>query len=245
MKSLKIFTAAALISVLSFGTAFAEGGVKGTVSYTGRSSKAKKVKMNADPKCVAQYGKKGFKYRSQKVSKEGGLLNAFVYVSKGLEGKKFKVPEESKIVLNQKGCWYHPHVLGLQVGQTLEILNSDPTMHNVNASPEFNAAMPPAVKMLKKTFKKEKVMFKIKCNVHPWMTAYAGILSHPYFAVTDKDGAYEIADLPPGKYTLTSWHEKRGTKETEIEVKKKGATADFEYIKKKKKKKKKTAKKDK
>ena len=197
----------------------------------------KKIKMNADAKCDAQY-KTGFKYKPISADKTGGLRDAFIHVSKGLEAKTFKPPKESKAVLDQKGCWYHPRVSGIMVGQTLKILNSDPTMHNVNAMPNFNAAMPATVKKLEKKFKKGKVMFKIKCNVHPWMRAYVGILDHPYYAVSGKDGSYEIADLPPGKYTLTVWHEKMKKSTKDITVTADGAKADFKLAKKKKKKKK-------
>ncbi|MBI4249448.1 MAG: carboxypeptidase regulatory-like domain-containing protein [Elusimicrobia bacterium] len=202
--------------------------VKGTAVFAGKESKAETVKMNADPKCLAQY-KDGFKYKPVVVGQKGELSNVFVYVKSGLQGQTFDAPKEPAVVLDQKGCWYHPRVMGIMVGQKLEIRNSDPTMHNVNASPEFNAAMPATVKMMEKTFKSPKVMFKIKCNVHPWMTAYVGVLGSPYFAVTGDNGQYEIKNLPAGKYTLEFWHEKLGTSTQEVTVTDAGATANVKF----------------
>lgn len=221
--------------------ASAEGGVKGKVSFEGKAPKGEAVKMNADPKCLAQH-KEAFLFAPIVVGAKGELANVFVYVRKGVEGKKFEVPKEPKQILDQKGCWYYPHVSGLMAGQKLEILNSDPTMHNVNAQPEFNAAMPAGIKPMEKVFKKptvntddpKKAMFKIKCNVHPWMTTYVGVTEHPYYAVTDKGGSFEIKGLPPGKYTLAAWHEKLGLLTRDLEVKAEGATADFKFAAKEK-----------
>jgi len=207
--------------------------VSGKVAYTGRSSKRRKVKMNADAKCLSQHPK-GFHYRSTVVGKNGGLANAFVYVKEGLGNRSYTPPAGSKQILKQHGCWYHPRISGIMVGQDLEILNNDPTMHNVNASPHFNAAMPPSVKQITKSFNKSKVMFRIKCNVHPWMTAYVGILKHPFYAVTDKNGNYTIENLPKGQYTLEVWHEKRGRLTQKVTVTASGAKTDFKFIKKKK-----------
>jgi len=218
----------ALAVALGAAPARAEGGVKGKVVFEGKASKGEAVKMNADPKCLEQH-KAGFLFEPIVVGPKGELANAFIYVKQGLEGRKFDAPRESKAILDQRGCWYHPRVSGIMVGQKLEILNSDPTMHNVNAQPEFNAAMPAAVKKLEKAFKKPKVMFKIKCNVHPWMTTYVGVLEHPFYAVSGKDGSFEIKNLPPGKYTLEVWHEKLGSQTREVTVPASGATADFKF----------------
>lgn len=215
------------VLVLAAGVAAAEGGVKGKVSFGGPVPKGDAVKMSADAKCADQH-KGGFTFSPVNGS-GGGLADVFVYVKTGLQGKTFTPPPEPKVILDQQGCWYHPHVLGIMVGQKLEIRNSDPTMHNVNAQPEFNAAMPPAVKKMEKTFKKTKVMFRIKCNVHPWMTAYAGIVENPYYAVSGPDGTFEIKGLPPGKYTLEAWHEKLGAKTMDVTVAASGATANIKF----------------
>jgi len=197
------------------------GGISGKISFTGtlskKNKKGRKIKMGADAKCDAQHPG-GFRYKPIAVGEGGGLADVFVYVAGGLEGKSFPVPAEAKAILDQRGCWYTPRVSGIMVGQTLTILNSDPTMHNVNASPEFNAAMPAVVKKLEKKFKKPKVMFKLKCNVHPWMSAYVGVLEHPYYAVSGEDGMFEIKNLPPGGYTVSVWHEKLGVAEAAVTV---------------------------
>ncbi|MGA2175728.1 MAG: carboxypeptidase regulatory-like domain-containing protein [Verrucomicrobiota bacterium] len=174
------------------------------------------------------------------VGKDGGLANVFVYISKGLEGKKFTAPTEA-VEVDQQGCNYQPYVSGAMVGQPLRIKNSDPIMHNIHALPkaegntEFNFAQPNQgdVNDTKWTssIKSPEVMVKVKCDVHPWMFAYVGVVDHPYFAVTDKDGNFKIANVPAGKYTLTAYHLKaHGAKpgETqEITVADGAVTANF------------------
>ncbi len=226
MRSLSLFVLAAVLGVAAHAD-----GVTGKVTFDGKAPKGMPIKMNADPKCLEQH-KAGFDFAPVQVGGNGGLANVFVYVKKGVEGKSFTAPADAKVILDQKGCWYYPHVSGIMVGQTLEIVNDDPVMHNVNAQPEFNAAMPPTVKKMDKTFKKEKVMFKLKCNVHPWMTSYVGILPHPYYAVTDKDGSFDIKGLPAGKYTIEAWHETLGSMTQEITVGATGGKADFKFASK-------------
>jgi hypothetical protein len=149
------------------------------------------------------------------VGKDNGLANVFVYISKGLEGKKFP-PTTDAVELDQIGCNYNPYVFGVMVGQPVRIKNSDPLMHNIHAMPnasgntEFNFAEPTAgdVNDTKWTesIKVPEVMVKLKCDVHQWMFAYAGVQDHPFFAVTDADGNFKIANVPAGSYTLTAYH---------------------------------------
>lgn len=149
------------------------------------------------------------------VGKDNGLGNVFVYISKGLEGKKFPIPSAA-VEINQTGCNYDPYILGCMVGQTMRIKDSDPIMHNIHALPkvegnsEFNFAEMAQgdVNDSKWTasITKPEVLVKMKCDVHPWMFCYVGVLDHPFFAVTDKDGNFKIADVPPGSYTLTAYH---------------------------------------
>jgi len=149
------------------------------------------------------------------VGKDNGLGNVFVYVSKGLEGKKFPAPTEAKEI-NQEGCVYHPYVTGVMVGQTLKFKNSDPFMHNVHGLPavdgnsEFNFAQPSQGDVNDTkwvvSITKPEVMVKIKCEVHAWMYCYVAVQDNPFFAVTDKDGQFTIKDLPPGTYTLNAYH---------------------------------------
>lgn len=128
--------------------------------------------------------------------------------------KKSIPPPTQEVVIDQKGCMYEPHVLGVMVGQPLKILNPDGTLHNVHAMPkvnkEFNLAMPKFRKETTKKFDKAEFMFPIKCDVHPWMGAWISVMPHPYFNVTKKDGTFKIDDLPAGEYTLEAWHEKLG-----------------------------------
>ena len=174
------------------------------------------------------------------VGKEGGLANVFVYISKGLEGKKFTPPADA-VEVDQQGCNYQPYVSGVMAGHTVRIKNSDPIMHNIHALPkvdgntEFNFAQPSQgdVNDTKWTesIKNPEVLVKLKCDVHPWMFAYVGVLPHPYFAVTDKDGNFKIANVPAGKYTLTAYHLKaHGAKPgeaQEISVADSPVTANF------------------
>jgi hypothetical protein len=149
------------------------------------------------------------------VGKDNGLANVFVYISKGLEGKKFTPPTQA-VELNQQGCNYQPYVSGVMVGQPVVIKNSDPIMHNIHALPkadgntEFNFAQPSQGDVNDSkwvtSIKAPEVLVKLKCDVHPWMFAYIGVQNHPYFAVTDKDGNFKIANVPAGSYTLTAYH---------------------------------------
>jgi plastocyanin len=142
-----------------------------------------------------------------------GLENVFVYIKDGLGNYFFEVPTTA-VVLDQRGCRYVPHVLGLRVGQPLEILNSDATMHNIHAVPsvnrEFNFSQHIQGMKAVKTFTAPEVMVRFKCDVHTWMTAYVGVLNHPYFAVTANGGQFDLKDVPAGTYTVEAWHEKFG-----------------------------------
>jgi hypothetical protein len=149
------------------------------------------------------------------VGKDHGLANVFIYISKGLEGKTF-TPPTTPVELDQVGCNYEPYVFGVMVGQPVRIKNDDPFMHNIHAMPkadgnsEFNFAEPSQgdvndTKWIE-SIKKPEVLVKIKCDVHNWMFAYAGVVDNPYFAVSDADGNFKIANVPAGKYTLTAYH---------------------------------------
>jgi hypothetical protein len=174
------------------------------------------------------------------VGSDGGLANVFVYISSGAEGKQYTPPTEAA-ELNQEGCNYHPYVSAVMVGQPMHIKNSDPVMHNIHALPkvdgntEFNFAQPSQgdVNDTKwaSSIKLPEVMVKLKCDVHPWMFAYVGVRADPFFAVTDKDGNFKIANVPAGKYTLTAYHLKaHGSKAGEsqdITVADSAVTANF------------------
>ncbi len=207
------------------------GSVSGKVAFTGTAPEIKKIDTGADPTCAA-HEPDSLKAEDVLVNADGTLKNVFVYVKEGLEGKTFE-PSKDKVVLDQKGCHYAPHVFGVQTGQPLEILNSDATLHNVHGmskvSKEFNLGMPMQGMKLTRKFDKPEVMVKFKCDVHPWMSAYAGVLAHPFFAVTGDTGTFEINNLPPGDYVLEAWHEKFGTQTRKITVTDTGASADFSF----------------
>jgi hypothetical protein len=137
------------------------------------------------------------------------LANVLVYVSKGLEGKKFD-PPTAPVLLDQTNCTYTPHVIGIMTGQTLEIHNSDATLHNVMAQPTsnkgFNDGMP-GIGKLSKVFTRPEFSVTLRCFMHPWMLGYVHVLDHPFYAVTGADGSFEIKGLPAGEYEISVLHE--------------------------------------
>lgn len=194
------------------------GGVKGVINYSGPDPDTP-IAMNADPTCASLHTTP---VDTDKYRVSGGkLANVFVYVKTGLEGKNFPTPTEKK-VLDQQGCQYHPHVFGIQVGQPLSIKNSDATLHNIHGMPksnqEFNQGQPIQNMEFDHIFDKAEVMVPFKCDVHPWMNAYVGVLPHPYYAVSAEDGTFSIDKLPPGTYTLEAWHEELGTATQQVTV---------------------------
>ena len=195
------------------------GAVQGVVTLEGTAPEMTNIQMAADPNCARMHS--GEVSNEFVIAGEGGTLaNAFVYVKSGITGN-FSPPSEP-VVLDQKGCMYVPHVIGLQVGQTLEVVNSDETLHNIHATPsnnkEFNIGQPIQGLRTEKVFDNVEIMVPFKCDVHKWMNSYAGVLDHPYFAITDADGSFSIPDLPPGEYVIEAWHERLGTQEASITV---------------------------
>jgi plastocyanin len=195
------------------------GDIKGVVTLDGVAPKNEPIKMNADPVCVKENKTPQFQ-ETYLVSDDGkNLGNVFVYVKDGLGNYVFDTPTE-KAQIDQKECRYHPHVFGMRVNQPLEIVNSDPTLHNIHAMPkgnsEFNNGQPIQGMKMTHTFDKPEVMVPFKCDVHGWMNAYVGVLPHPYYAVTDKSGKFELKSLPPGTYTVEAWHEKLGTQTANV-----------------------------
>ena len=206
------------------------GTVSGVATYAGVSTDTP-IAMNADPVCAGLH--KEPVNTGKVVVKDGKLANVFVYVKTGLEGKSFPAPT-AKAEINQEGCLYHPRIQGIQTGQTLVIKNSDPTLHNIHALPtknvEFNQGQPFKGMQFEKTFTKPEVMVHFKCDVHPWMSAYMGVVDNPYFAVTKEDGTYSIPKLPPGKYTLEAWHETLGTADQDVTMTPNGTvSANFDF----------------
>jgi plastocyanin len=194
--------------------ALAASTITGTVTFEGKVPTLRPLAMDADPACAKMHPKPA--PNPMLILGSGNTMaNIMVWVSKGLQaGKAWPVPK-TPVVLDQKGCQYVPHVMGIMVGQQYRILNSDGILHNVHALPKinkgFNRAMPPTVKEAGAVFDKEEAVFQIKCDVHPWMSAYVGVFTHPFFSVTGTDGKFTISGLDPGTYTITAWHERLGT----------------------------------
>src|SRR5512140_4009809 len=188
------------------------GTIGGKVAFEGQPPQSPTIPMNADPVCASAH-KDGATSQSYMV-RDGGLDNVFVYIKDGLGNKfLFDAPTEA-VKLDQKGCDYVPHVVGLRVGQPLEIVNSDNTMHNVHGMPqtnqEFNYGQPVAGMKNAVTFTVPEVLIPFKCDVHSWMNAYIGVVNHPFFAVTAGGGKFELRNVPPGTYTIEAVHEKLG-----------------------------------
>ena len=230
----RLWLAAWLVAVSVWpGVAFAASSITGTVTFTGKAPTLKPLAMDADPACAKKH--------SAPVPGEALTLgsgntvgNIIVWVSKGLPaGKTYPAPKDP-VVIDQRGCQYLPHVMGIMVGQPYKILNSDGVLHNIHTLPKvnkaFNRAMPATSKEAETTFDKEEAIFGIKCDVHPWMNAFIGVFSHPFFAVTTADGKYTISGLDPGTYEISVWQEKLGTQTASVTVGASGSkTQDFKF----------------
>ncbi|PIQ87039.1 MAG: cytochrome c oxidase subunit II [Candidatus Omnitrophica bacterium CG11_big_fil_rev_8_21_14_0_20_45_26] len=226
----KVITAG-LVCLYLFPAFVQAGTVTGKALFSGEAPPNQKIDMAADPVCSGMH-KTDFLNERVVVNSNQTLKNVFVYVKEGLGGQAFPAPQ-TPAVLDQEGCWYYPHVQGMQAGQKLQILNSDATLHNVHAvaknNAEFNLGMPLQGMKLEKTFSNPEIMIKMKCDVHPWMNGYIGVVSHPFYAVTGDDGSFEIKDLPPGEYTIEAWHEVYGTQTQKIAVPGGSVNADFQF----------------
>ena len=181
--------------------------IVGVVKLDGVAPKAAMIDMSQDPAC------KGTNTAENVVASGGNLANVFVYVKEGLGDRTFDVPKEA-VTIDQQGCKYHPHVLGVMTGQNIDIKNDDPTTHNIHPTPasnrEWNESQPPQAAPIEKNFAREEIMLPVKCNQHPWMRMYINVVKSPFYAVTGPDGKYEIKGLPPGDYTLAFVQEKLG-----------------------------------
>jgi len=189
--------------------------VSGTVKLDGAAPKAQKIDMTQDAAC------KGANESETVVADGGNLANVFVYVKDGLGSRTFDVPKDA-VVIDQQGCRYHPHVVGVMAGQDVQIKNDDQTTHNIHPTPkdnrEWNESQPPAAAPIVKSFAREEIMLPVKCNQHPWMKMYVNVVKSPFYAVTDKAGKYELKGLPPGDYTIAFVHEKLGEQTQKVTV---------------------------
>ena len=206
------------------------GTISGHVKLTGTPPANARIPMGADPNCLTINAGKRVSQETVVRAADGSLANVFV----SLKGSFANAAGGPAAVIDQRGCTYHPRIQGARVGQTLEVKNSDSTLHNIHSlstkGNNFNTGQPQAGMVFKYQLKSEEVMLHVKCDVHPWMTGYIGVVNHPYYAVTDGAGAFKIANVPAGKQTIQVWHEKYGLLTQVVDVKA-GATSnvDFSY----------------
>jgi plastocyanin len=185
--------------------------IKGMVKFEGAPPKGKPISMAADPSCAKQHS--GTVPTLEVVTdSKGGLENVLVFISDGLGDRTFDPPKEP-VVISQKGCLYQPRVMAVQANQPIEVVNDDPTSHNIHPMPannrEWNKAELPGARV-EEAFAREEIAIPVRCNIHPWMRGYIAVLKNPYFAVTKPDGSFDLPNLPPGTYTVKAWHEKLG-----------------------------------
>lgn len=230
MKRLVLFataaTASLLCAYLSTSRGLAAQGPTGTarivvkVALSGTAPAATKVQTSADPYCLKAHQTEPLLSQTVQVGADGALIDALVFVKDGVSGT-YAAPQ-TPVTLDQKGCVYIPHVIGMMAGQPLQIINSDATLHNIHPMPVvnagFNIGMP--IQGMKQTrlFPKPEPVFHVKCDVHPWMSAYVATFAHPFFSVSNSKGTVELANLPAGTFQIQSWHEKYGVQVQSVTV---------------------------
>ena len=218
-------------SVVLAKPAAGSSAINGRVWFKGPAPVQKLINRQQDAACAVD-GNEQFYSEDVALNPDSSLLNVFVYISAGLAPQHDAAPVEPKI-LDQRHCRYSPHVLGIQIGQTLKILNSDPTFHNVHAAAQknkaFNLGMSKVEKVKTRIFDQVEVMIPLRCNVHPWMSAYIGVVDHPFYGVTDSTGSFKLQAVPAGEYVITAWHEVFGRVEQKIKLAEK-ETKTLEFI---------------
>jgi plastocyanin len=236
-------TIVATLTVVGLACSLNAADLTGTVTLKGTPPAEKAITpLKDDPNCGKLVAGETPTTTHYVVGPKGELANAVVIV-KGVPGAKSTGASAAPVVIDQKTCVYHPHIFAVQTGQKIVVKNSDPVLHNVHTTPsvdgnkELNMAQLPNSPDLSLTFDKPEEFLRFKCDVHPWMFAYACVVDHPYFAVTDKDGKFTIKDVPPGKYTVEALHRKASLEkptpptykgvEKEVEVTADGGKADF------------------
>jgi hypothetical protein len=194
--------------------------ITGTVAFEGTAPQGSPIDLSEEPTCAEKHANGAATTEEVVVNSNGTLRNVFVWVKEGLPDRGYPASSEP-VTIDQDGCMYRPHVLGVQTGQPLVIKNSDGLLHNINAKPSqnrtFNISQPRDMESTR-TFSTQEVMVPVECDVHGWMSAYIGVVDHPYFVVTGEDGSFEIGNLPPGDYVLEAWHETYGTQTMNVTV---------------------------
>ena len=205
------------------------GSISGVVSFKGPAPKLPLLDMTQDPACPTDP-----QASDAIVVKNGRLANVFIYIKNGNGIEWPREAAATPVLLDQKGCRYVPHVLGLVAGQPLKILNSDNALHNIHPMPkantESNDSQMPRGQPIIKSFPRPELMIPVQCNQHPWMKMYINVMEHPFFAVTGDDGTFQIKNLPPGEYTVVAIHEKFGQQTMQVTVPAKQTTrAEFVF----------------
>ena len=205
------------------------GQIRVQVLYRGEPPKRAELNLQSAPQCAEAHPDPVLD--PSLVVDGGHLLNAVVWIKSGFGDRPF-APPETHVVLDQRGCMYHPHVAAAMVGQTVEFINSDTEVHNVHGHPDvgrsWNFIMSRKGSSRTLTFDREEVAIPVSCDIHPWMQAYLAVVANPYFGVTGNDGAVILKPVPPGDYTVGVWHEKLGTKEQKVKLDPKG-TAELQF----------------
>ncbi len=212
-KTLFVFSTLLMSSSLMFA-----GSVTGKVTYTGTPAKQKPIDMSKEPSCAKQHATP-ITGENVVTGANNSLENVVVYVSAGANDDG-KVPSQA-VTYDQKGCQYVPHVLPMHTNQELKISNSDQTSHNIHplakVNQEWNKSQPPGTPPITQKYEKEEFI-PVKCNIHPWMHGYFVVLKTNHYDVSKSGGEFKLPDLPPGKYTLTAWHEDYGTQTADVTI---------------------------
>jgi plastocyanin len=188
------------------------GSVTGTIKLDGAAPAMHNINMSAEAYCMSKHPTP-VKDESVVTGPGGVLANAVVYIQEDMSKYSFTAPSDPAKI-DQQGCQYHPHVVGMMAGQTLQVTNSDQTTHNIHPVPkdnkEWNMSQAPGTAPLMEVFSRPENAILVKCNVHPWMKSYMFVFKNPYFSVTGPDGKFSITNLPPGTYTIVAWQEQFG-----------------------------------
>jgi plastocyanin len=223
----KVVALASLLLIFAFGllysgrsvSAASAGQITGTVKLDGTAPHQKPIDMAKEPSCAAVHKDKPLTTESVIAGANGGLANVVVYITQGLTGNE---PVSTQPVeINQKGCQYLPHVVAVDAGQHVKIVNSDQTSHNIHPLPkvnrEWNKSQPPGSPPIVEKYPREEFI-SVKCNVHPWMHGWFAVLKTNHYDVSKGGGDFKLPNLPPGKYTITAWHEDYGTQTADVTI---------------------------